>query len=182
MTTEPKNASQAGDRRARRELEEKLQPLLQEMLARLRRYRDMPLQDGIDGAGIVQAALRSLSAGPSAAESSHLPDLGVVKVILDGLIERALGDEGHSQEGERSVPAAGRLDGAGGNGAGLAVWLEHLHAALRGAHPAAVEIVGLRVEGCQDREIAQRLGLGLRLVRRIIRDLRPAWEQALQTR
>jgi hypothetical protein len=168
MTAESKSASQAGDGRARGDLEETLRPLLQEMLARLRRYRDTPLQDGIDSAGIVQAALRLFSAGPSAAGPGHFPDLKSVQFVLDGLVARALG--------------AGPLDRAGSNGAGLAGWLEHLHATLRAVHPAAVEMVGLRVEGCQDREIAERLGLGLRLLKRILRDLRAAWDQAQQKR
>jgi hypothetical protein len=139
MSTQPKNVSGAGDRLAGRDLEEKVRPLLQEMLARLRRYRDTPLREGIDSAAIAQAALQTLSAGPLAGESSHFPDLEIVQAILDGLIGHALRDEQHP-ELERHVPAAGWLDQAESNGAGLATWLEHLHAALRATHSAAVEV------------------------------------------
>lgn len=166
----------------KRKLAEQLRPLLKEMLACLRRHRDTPLQEGIDSAGIVQAAMRTVSAGPRASGSSHLADLEIDPAILDGLIAGALRDEHDLAESQPPVPSGGRLDRSAGNGAGLAVWLEQLHAELHATHPAAIEIVGFRVEGCQDREIAQRLGLGLRLVRRIIHDLRQARQQVPQKR
>lgn len=175
MTTEVGNVSHTASERAGRIAEEQPQALLRAMLACLRRHRDTPLQDGIDRAGIVQAALRTVSASPCAPGSSHLADLESDLVLLDGLIAGSLRDE---QSPPEPQPSAGRPDRPAGND--LAAWLEQLHAALHATHPAAVEVVALRVEGCQDREIAQRLGLGLRLVRRLIQDLRQARQQAVQ--
>lgn len=170
MTTEPKHAAGAA--------EEQLRPLLQEMLAGLRRHRDTPLQEGIDSAGIVREALRASLPGTSTQGSSCLADLKVDQSALDGLIAEALRDEA----AVGSVRSRGRLDRPAGNGAGLAGWLEQLHTVLHATHPTAVEIVALRIEDCPDREIAQRLGLGLRLVQRIIQDLRQARQQVPQKR
>jgi NAD-dependent dihydropyrimidine dehydrogenase PreA subunit len=50
-------------------------------------------------------------------------------------------------------------------------WLDHLYAVARSVDLRAIEIVGLRLEGCADREIAERLGTGMRLVRRIADDV-----------
>ena len=50
-------------------------------------------------------------------------------------------------------------------------WLDRFYAAARVVDPQAIEIVGLRLEGFDDREIADRLSLGPRLVRRILRDI-----------
>jgi len=173
------NMSGASDGAAGSGLEERLRPLLLVMLARLRRDRDTPLRDGIDSAAIIQEALRTCSAVPLAVPGCPMPDLQLSEAILDGVIERALRDEQRPGP-ERPVSSDGRLDRAVAKGADLATWLGHLHAALRATHPTAVEMVVLRVEGCEDREIAQRLGLGLRLVRRVIRDLRRAWEQSVR--
>jgi hypothetical protein len=58
----------------------------------------------------------------------------------------------------------------------LANWLQHVNLVFQAIHPAAIDILGLRLEGHEDREIAERVGLGLRLVRRILQDMRLAWE------
>jgi hypothetical protein len=59
----------------------------------------------------------------------------------------------------------------------LAAWLERTCAVVRGVDPQALEILTLRLEGYGVREAAQRLGLGLRLVQRVVADLRNAWSK-----
>lgn len=44
-------------------------------------------------------------------------------------------------------------------------------------HARGLEILELCAAGWQEREIAERLGLGLRLVRRILADLEHAWHE-----
>jgi hypothetical protein len=53
----------------------------------------------------------------------------------------------------------------------LDAWLDRFYLAARTVDPQAVEILGLRLDGFEDREIAAKLDLGPRLVRRIIRDV-----------
>jgi len=50
-------------------------------------------------------------------------------------------------------------------------WLLRFYAAARTVDPQAMGIVGLRLDGFDDREIAERLSLGPRLVRQILRDI-----------
>lgn len=51
-------------------------------------------------------------------------------------------------------------------------WLDGFFAAARAVDARALEIVELRLRGFDERDIAERLETGLRLVRRIIEDLR----------
>jgi hypothetical protein len=53
----------------------------------------------------------------------------------------------------------------------LATWLDALYETARHTHPRAIDVLALRVEGWDDREIARKLGLGLRLTVRIRIDL-----------
>ncbi len=50
-------------------------------------------------------------------------------------------------------------------------WMERFYLDARTVDPQALEIVGQRFDGFDDREIAERLSLGPRLVRRIIKDI-----------
>lgn len=71
------------------------------------------------------------------------------------------------------APAGSRIDGTAIGGPELGPRLERLWERARGVDPDALEIVRLRHEGFSDRDIADRLGLGLRLVRRIAADVGP---------
>jgi hypothetical protein len=42
-------------------------------------------------------------------------------------------------------------------------------------HPLALDVLGLLIEGESIREVAERLDLGLRLTRRIVRDASATW-------
>jgi hypothetical protein len=57
----------------------------------------------------------------------------------------------------------------------LAAWLDRTCAVMCGIDPLALEIVEWRLAGADCREMAERLGLGLRFVQRIVADLRAAW-------
>jgi hypothetical protein len=187
------------DASTRADLEQKLQPLLQEMLAGVRRYLSTPLQEIIDSAGISAVALRNLNSSNGDRESGpdHLRDWWTVKAVLDQLVERSLSDETNSFVGwdklAKRAPAHEPYHNAGGPALPLphptldpggphplAAWLEQFYTVIREVHSRAFEIVGLRIEGYTDRDIAERLGLGLRLVRRMISDMRLAWETAAE--
>lgn len=195
---DPMSREPTSDASARADLEEKLQPLLQEMLAGVRRYLSTPLQEIIDSAGITTVALRNMNLSNGDCESGpdHLRDWWTVKAVLDQLVERSLSDEtplvgwdklakqssAHQPPHNAGGPAL-RLTHPTRDPDGthpLAAWLEQFYTVIREVHSRAFEIVGLRIEGYTDRDIAERLGLGLRLVRRMISDMRLAWETATE--
>jgi hypothetical protein len=146
-----------------------------------------PLRFGVEDPGIVDAAVGDFLAGDANVELSRVQDWTVVQVIFDTLIERALrDDETHKAPEHRPL----RLEQPGsGNGGGndpsaqtaepavqtgqhpLAAWLKRGRVLMQRVHPLAMEIVELRVQGRDNREVADRLGLGLRLVKRLVGDV-----------
>ncbi|MCC6420950.1 MAG: hypothetical protein IT429_22165 [Gemmataceae bacterium] len=171
-------------------LEETVRPFLLEMLARLRSQLDTPLSADTDSVGIVRAAWQQCFAG-AADVASPGRDPDTIVGALESLIHRALGEEsGHRRDepaqlcggprspvGDCATQVAAWLDQFQ-----LAAWLDRLQTALRRIHPRAVELVGLRLEGVANREIAQRFDWGLRLVQRILHDVRLAWAGAAEKR
>lgn len=132
--------------------DETLRSLLLAMLAPIRRMRETPLQFEIDSRKIVEAAL---SQCPEAAEDlGEGPDSLIES--LDRMTGRAIG-----RGGDRPPEPPLRL----------AAWLDGFFSAMRELDPRAIEITGLRLEGFGDREIAERMETGLRLVKRIRREI-----------
>jgi hypothetical protein len=114
------------------------------------------------------------------------PRLGAVglRSALNQLVDQLL-DDGQSAPSEycRAHPLSADLappDAPAGCEeveTALRSWIEGLGGAFREVHPTAIEIVALRRDGFQDRDIAERLKLPLRLVRRIMVDVQAAWRQ-----
>jgi hypothetical protein len=93
MTAELKEALTGGRRGGARpelSLEEKLHPLLQALLAQLRRSRETPLQFGIDSEGIASVALKDCLAGVTDEPPGQWRDWQLVTVALDRLVARSL--------------------------------------------------------------------------------------------
>lgn len=135
---------------ALRALREEWLPLLQRLLACLRHARETPLQFEVDCEGIVAAALIDAPADPRCATPMMNQLVGD---ILDVRSDRAAD-------------------------ASLATWLDRLYRDMRAVHPAAIDILALRVEGYVPRDIAERLGLGLRQVHHMTREMRARWQGA----
>jgi hypothetical protein len=139
-----------------------LLPLLRKILAFLRRVGETPLQSRIDAVGIARAVLGDCPSRLS----------GEVNGVLDDLVLRSLRrppsvpvEDPEVREAPADVEAEEKAVQA------LAAWLDRFYVDLRPIDPRTFEIVGLRLDGCTSREIAERLGLGLRLVKRILRDI-----------
>ncbi len=139
-----------------------LLPLLRKILAFLRRVGETPLQSRIDAVGIARAVLEDCPSSLS----------GEVNGVLDDLVLRSLRrppsvpvEDPEVREAPADVEAEEKAVQA------LAAWLDRFYVDLRTIDPRTFEIVGLRLDGCTSREIAERLGLGLRLVKRILRDI-----------
>jgi hypothetical protein len=151
------------------------------------------LQFGIDSEAMVAAALRECKTSDEQPDRTR--DGPFATTVLDQLVARFLEPRGDDRDGEAGCnPGTGGAEfgmdqGAVATGSGLAaqaarhplaVWLERLHAVMSAVQPRAVEIVALRVEGFRDRDIAERLGLGRRLVRRIVEDAGTNWEHEMR--
>ena len=153
-------------------LEEELRPLLNVLLAHVRRARETPLQFGIDSEEIVGVTLKTLGTDLII---NRWGGWWIVTMALDKLIDRSLHEERmdclalqHSQH-IQSVTGPGIDDSNTSHP--LAKWLDCIYTAMTIVQPRAIEILALRLEGFDDRDIAQRLGMGLRLVKRIIEDM-----------
>jgi DNA-directed RNA polymerase specialized sigma24 family protein len=162
-----------------------LEALLQDVLACLRRHRDTPLQEVDEGPPLSGATLRALALKHFPQEwESHLGAVGL-RSALNQLIDQVLNDGQSATAGECSwaplIPADGMPQAASVTGeeieTALRAWIEGLWTALREVHPRAIEIVALRHDGFQERDIGERLALPLRLVHRIVRDVRTAWQR-----
>ena len=134
-------------------------PLLQRLLACLRCSRETPLQFEIDSAGIAASALAEVPAG----DALH------AEPALNALIDEFLSDDAKAPA--RSGHPQSRS---------LAEWLDRLYQVMRSVHPSAVDIIALRVAGFDARDIAERLGLGLRQVRSMTREMRASWAGGME--
>jgi hypothetical protein len=111
---------------------------------------------------------------------------------LDLLIEQSLGDtdqqsvtSGYGSVDRRQSPLstrprAGTAHGQAQHGPLVRIveWIDELCNVLRAIDPTAIEILRLRVEGYEPRDIAGRLGTGVRLVRHVLADARYQLNQA----
>lgn len=140
--------------------------LVAEVLGCVRQACDTPLRFGIDAPQIAARAIERVETTRAQAF-----DPARFTASLDRIVHDAL-----DLEPRAATPDAGPDAGPEGQDPTvvLAAWLAGVHHRLGEAHPLALHILGLRVEGGADREIAERLDLGLRLTQRITADMRTA--------
>lgn len=171
------------------------EPLLQNLLIPIRRARDTPLQFEIDSVRIVRAALKNFMAGISDQDKERLRERDAVVAALDELIDRSLLDKRDRRETAERSPQGkqeSRDDNRESTRPGratqpideslpraLAAWLDRFFTVMREVDHRAFEILGLRMEGFGDRDIAARLETGLRLVKRIVGEMRVSWKEAV---
>ncbi len=158
-------------------LEEKLQALLQEMLVGVRHHRETTLLAGFDSLGIVVAALRGLSTCDPQTALSHLQDSETLSAVFNLVARQAVEDQPNTniplpslRQSSHTLATASqqRTEQVTQH---LAAWLEQFCLEMNLVHPKSIEVVILRFEGCGNRQIARRLGLTLRLVKRIVHDI-----------
>jgi DNA-directed RNA polymerase specialized sigma24 family protein len=176
-----------GNPEAQVDLERKLQPFLLELIALVRRHRDRPLQARIDSEGVVYHALHSFLTGVARDEFPVLESRVDVKKILTTLVRRTLCDEVRwhkrgvrtpdrehpSPDGQprhladpRDVrPEADALV------PDVTAWMENVLAVLRPVHEKAIEIVELSFKGLSNSDIARQVGLGVRRVQVLKKDM-----------
>jgi hypothetical protein len=131
------------------DLERSFRPSLERALLHLRRAGPSLADSRIDAVSIARDVLTGL---PHALQRQAAP-------AFDTLMRRAL--------------CAGLRPGVSPlRPPTTAEWLERVHLAACAVDPRAIEIAALRLEGCTERDISDRLDLGLRLVRQILGELR----------
>jgi len=183
-----------GDHDAQFDLERELRPFLQEMIRLVRQNLDTPLKPRIDSHGVVYAAFHSFLTGVAKDEFPALNNHVELKKVLTTLVSRTLRDEidwhrrkrrtpyqeqrqaansGPSQADPKEIPAPENL-----HVPSFAIWLEDFLRVMRGAHPMAIEIVSLSLDGLSNQEIKDELGLGLRTVQKIKQTLLEKWQEA----
>ena len=144
--------------------EEALQPLLLAILTRLRRFRDTPLRFGINSQEIAAAAWNDFIISLPEKYRNEWQDQNIVAFLLTTQVLHLLSPESPSD--------------ARNTNQSLADWITHLYRVLRESDDRAVEIMELRVDGLQARDIAEQLNLGLRLVKRILHEMDFNWNHA----
>lgn len=97
-----------------------------------------------------------------------------VRVGLDRLVLQSLVGAGEPSRGV--CEALKGDDSAGDLFIPLAAWLEHLFQIMRDVDGRAIEILALRLEGFDYRDIAGRTGVGMRMVKRIAAEMALSWE------
>lgn len=164
-------------------------PLFQGMLSHLQRSRETPLQFEIDSRGIVAVVLEAFPLdGITGHGTDPRDEWKAIEAGLDSLAARTLCEEpvdsGTQDPDPGATPACSDCNGQGGRGSPgalcepFAAWLERYYQIMREVSPHAIDIASLRAEGFRDRDIAERLGLGLRMVAWIVREMRSNWETA----
>jgi hypothetical protein len=144
--------------------EEALQPLLLAILTRLRRFRDTPLRFGINSQEIASAAWNEFIISLPEKYRNEWQDQNNVDFLLTTQVLHLLSPES---------PPDSKITNQS-----LADWITHLYRVLRESDDRAVEIMELRVDGLQARDIAEQLNLGLRLVKRILHQMDFNWNHA----
>jgi hypothetical protein len=149
--------------------------LLQRMLSLVRRSRETPLQFEIDSERIAAVALDEFGASSLFEDTRLTRNLG----ILNGLIHQIPGGEGEPLKSDlRNTSSRSQCDQGRVGMHSVAAWLEHLYGVAREIHPQAIDMLALRLQGFDARDIAQHLDLGRRLVQRVLSDMQAGWAQA----
>lgn len=138
---------------------EEFRLLLLRMLAPIRRSHDTPLQFEIDSRSIAAASWQEF-------RNSDLPAKKVL-ADLDQIVTRSLTNDGELPASVRSGDTE-----VSDISTALADWLDEIFQGIRNIDPLAIEILGLRIEGVDNRSISEKLQTGLRLVKQIISDIK----------
>jgi len=146
------------------------------MLEPMRDNDDTLLHFEIDSQAIAKSVWGNFITSLSASEAQHLRDWPSIESALSDLVQQAL--NGHS-----SSPATAdntgetQLSTIDKNTSSPALWLERLISMMRAINYRTLEILALRIEGFDDRDIAEQLETGLRCIKRITKEMQLAWNE-----
>jgi hypothetical protein len=165
--------------------------LMQRLMAEARRLKDTPLQFQIDGPGIVLSVWEDIWPQLAMRDRTLLADGELLCASLDELLAEACAADDAPAALDDFFPRS-RVNSADveqpANSSShnplprLAAWFDRGCAAIRFVHPQAIEVMSLRLEGYDARDIAERLGTGARLVRRLLAELRAGLSASVSSR
>jgi len=164
-----------------------LQPFLDLLLSLVRRRRGAALQARIDSQAVVNDALNSFLTGVPKHEFPLLENREQVKKVLTTLVLTTLSDEVRKHRRQKRTPVREQAS-AGGRPedlpdpktigpvadtlrADLAPWLEEVVEELRSEHERAIDIIELSYQGLSNNDIARKVGLGVRRVQLLKRQM-----------
>jgi DNA-directed RNA polymerase specialized sigma24 family protein len=184
------------DQQAFRDLEQALQPFLEEMLRLVRRRRDSRLAPVIQTGGVISAALHGLFRGISENRFDRMRNSEDVRKVLTRIVLNRLSDaKAWNKRDKHAAHRTVHLDATDMQKLGVDPppaedeltelgcerWLERLLAVVGGVHAKAIDIVHHSVEGWSNRDIAAELGLSEGLVRKIKKTMHGAWAAAQES-
>lgn len=158
-----------------------VRPLLQQLIGELHRVRGTSLLFQVDSPSIVTATWNAQWPLLDEDERRIVSDGQRLCQTLDELLLQACRDECDEQRAGVSEPpnedgrltmATGKLQDMHHPLAALARWFDELSEALHAASDASVAALALRLEGYDVRDVALRLGLGVRLVLGLLAEVR----------
>jgi len=153
---------------------EKIEALLLELLEPIRHSDDTLLYFEIDSRAIAEPVWENFVASLSREEVRRWENWEVIRNALSALVRQTL--DRHS--GSTAIPG---MDGGfqrpndEATMQSLGAWFKRLVDMMQGIDQRTLQILALRIEGFDDRDISEQLGTGLRCVQRIAREMQLAW-------
>lgn len=160
------------------------------MLAEIRGCADTPLRCGIDGLGMAGAALTEFTTRMAADTSGLAVTWPMLEATLEELLDQSLvADEppcrlvgpnmieripGPVPVHDARITVGDVADTHEEMIQALGAWIDRVFRIMCDLDPISIEVVARRADGWASRDIARSTGLGLRLVRRILDELRAA--------
>jgi ATP/maltotriose-dependent transcriptional regulator MalT len=156
---------------------EKIEALLLELLEPIRHSDDTLLHFEIDSRAIAEPVWKNFVASLSREEIRQWENWELIRNALSNLVRQTLDrhsggtaipgidEEFHPPSDETTMPSLG-------------AWFKRLVDLMQGIDQRTLQILALRIEGFNDRDISEQLGTGLRCIQRIAREMQLAWNAA----
>lgn len=160
-----------------------------ELLAFIRRHRNPRYQARIDSEAVFNAALKSLLSGVVKDEFPLLRDRRDVRRLMMRFASCVLKDQvrwlrtekrdSGREEGLAAHLAVASSEPTPEQSAMAREYWEKFPEVVRRVDERAMDILELRLEGLNNTQIADKLGLGVRMVQKIVQRMVEAWDQWL---
>lgn len=133
----------------------------------MRGNEDTLLHFEIDSQAIAKDVWGNFVASLSAKEARHWKNWSAIESALSDLVQQSLAEKIDRAE---LIPIATSTSS-------LAHWLDRLIAIMQGIDQRTLEILALRIEDFDDRDVSEQLETGLRCIKQITQEMQHAWNQ-----
>ncbi len=153
---------------------EKIEALLLELLEPIRHSDDTLLHFEIDSQAIAEPVWENFVASLSREELRRWGNWEAIRAALSTLVGQTL-----DRPSDITPPTGGREGFQATNDEAtmqsLGAWFKRLVDRMQGVDQRTLQILALRIEGYDDRDISEQLGIGLRCIQRITGEMQLAW-------